>query len=398
MTSPLEQLGEPLAYPIEGAADLGLDAPETDHDRAVRTRLRKLEWMQKEALATDAGTGQTWRLPTDEGPYLDAPDVAPPPLGFTTAALLTSYASEIRAVADRRGIDREDLDVAIECFYTAEGSRLGGTRTAIALAPDLEVAIDADVDDAEARDLVETAVRSAPVHGALGTAHENRFALSVDGRELAPEGLTPLPDSPYPDPADRFEAIPRDAAPQDPPIIRHTGEETDPLPDAETVWAEKLDLDPGEEPGHVIHLRGTVSWLPDGRMHVRQETYSPLASVFEFVADDPHDHGGEGRAPDPLHYLSVAPAFCLTTHLAEFGEREGVDLDYRIVQDTHFSYGDDEEPATAEAIDTHVFFETPAEDAVVAEALRRSERSCFVHDLWRSVVEPEVTVRTSREP
>lgn len=391
MASPLEEMGEPLAFRIEDPADL--DAPSTTHDRAIRTRLRLLEWMQKEALATDSETGETWRLATDEGPYASAPDIAPPPLGFTTAALISSYTSEIRAEIRRRDLSVEDIDVALECFYTAEGSALAGTRKAIVLQPELDVTLVADVDESTARDVVDTAVVTAPVNGALGTEHTNRFALSLNGREVPPRGLAELPDSPHTDPASVFQDLQGARPDVDEPLVAHTGERTEALPGAEQRWSEKLGLDPEEDPGHIIHLRGTCSVRADGLYDIEQKTYSPRASKFTFIAEEPVEYGGTGRAPDPLTYFSVAPAFCLTTHLAEFCEREGIDVDYRIVQDTHFSHGTGKaEPAQAESVDTHVFFDIPGDGSFAQDALRLSEQTCFVHELWRSVVRPAVSV------
>lgn len=395
MSSPLEELGEPLVFNVEGAINDELDAPTTDHDCAVRTRLRLLEWMQKEALVTDSETGETWRLPTDEGAYLDAPDIAPPPLGFTTAGLISSCTSEIRAEARSRDIEVTDLDVALDCFYTAEGSALAGTRSAVVLPPELTVDIDADIDRSAAKDVVASAVTTAPVNGALGSEHTNRFTVSLNGRKISPDGLAELSESSHSDPESIFERLPRDSQDRDEPLITHMGEQTEQLPNAEQRWSEKLELDADEDLGFIIHLRGTCTVRDDGLYEIEQQTYSPQASKFTFIADEPAEYGGQGRAPDPLTYFSVAPAFCLTTHLAEFSEREETALDYRIVQDTHYSYGESaDDPAQAESIDTHVFFETPGDEAFPKEALTLSEQACFVHELWRRIVSPEITVTT----
>jgi len=100
LTSPLEALGYPLFFPVGDADDLDLEAPAPRLDQAQRTRVRSLEGMQKEALVTSSLTGTTWRLASDEGPYLDGDDVAPCPLAFMTTGMVSAFANEVLALAE----------------------------------------------------------------------------------------------------------------------------------------------------------------------------------------------------------------------------------------------------------------------------------------------------------
>ncbi len=61
---------------------------------ALRVQVRALDGMQKEAVVS-TNSGNTWRLVSDEGPYLNGTDLAPFPLAFYTAGMQFSFISEI---------------------------------------------------------------------------------------------------------------------------------------------------------------------------------------------------------------------------------------------------------------------------------------------------------------
>lgn len=84
MATPLQQLGYPLFFNVDRHGETDLDAPSPRLDQAQRARVRSLASMQKEALVTSSVSGNTWRLASDEGEYLDGDDVAPCPLAFMT--------------------------------------------------------------------------------------------------------------------------------------------------------------------------------------------------------------------------------------------------------------------------------------------------------------------------
>ena len=71
-------------FNVKNATVVGIDAPELRRGDALRTRVRTLSGFQKEAVVTSARTGQSWRLVSDEGPYLNGHDAAPCPLAFLT--------------------------------------------------------------------------------------------------------------------------------------------------------------------------------------------------------------------------------------------------------------------------------------------------------------------------
>ncbi|MEM8540983.1 MAG: OsmC family peroxiredoxin, partial [Pseudomonadota bacterium] len=69
-------------FKVSNADTVSIDAPDNRKGDALRTWVRSLSGFQKEALIRSAKTGETWRLVSDEGPYLNGYDAAPCPLAF----------------------------------------------------------------------------------------------------------------------------------------------------------------------------------------------------------------------------------------------------------------------------------------------------------------------------
>ena len=101
----IESLGYELVYK---AAD-GVSAPDSldveDGKIAIRSELRALTGMQKEALVFDSQSGAQWRMVCDEGPYLNGTDLAPSPLAFYTTGMAFSFTSELLKHAKAAGIE-----------------------------------------------------------------------------------------------------------------------------------------------------------------------------------------------------------------------------------------------------------------------------------------------------
>ena len=105
MNNPLRDCGKPLFFKVARTAAPGFEPPVNRRGQAVRAAVRALSGMQKEALVTSSLTGATWRLACDEGAYLNGSDEAPCPLSFLTTGMVASYMEEVRALAQRRGIE-----------------------------------------------------------------------------------------------------------------------------------------------------------------------------------------------------------------------------------------------------------------------------------------------------
>ena len=62
---------KPPFFKLANQNALNLEAPQNRKGDALRTWVRSLSGFQKEALICSAKTGDTWRLVSDEGPYLN---------------------------------------------------------------------------------------------------------------------------------------------------------------------------------------------------------------------------------------------------------------------------------------------------------------------------------------
>jgi len=393
--TPLEALGGPLFHAVEG--DSAIDAPTPRLVEAVRTRVRSLEGMQKEALVTNHRTGRTWRLASDEGPYLDGADVAPAPLAFMTTGMVGAFATRLGSLATTRGIELDEVTLVLDSFYTMTGSALRGDMAGGALPPVLEAQVAADVDNATLEALVTDAVATAPVTGLLRGNLESSFALTHNGTALEPDRVAALDGPRLEDPRPRFERLARDVAQPDRPLLVHTGRTTEPFPGDRERYTGGTGSSLAESQDRVLHLRGTGTRATDGLVDVEVKLYSPRGSVFELRVGDPGSDA-RGRAPDPLSYVSAGLGFCFMTQLGRYATIVDRPLPaYRVVQDTHFGAGD---PATgsapaAEPVETHVFLDSPADVAFARTTLDMSEQTCFLHALCRTPLEPTVEVRAT---
>jgi len=82
-------------FTVANADLVSIDAPENRKGDALRTWVRALSGFQKEALIRSALTDRTWRLVSDEGPYLNGHDAAPCPLAFLSCGMVASFMNEI---------------------------------------------------------------------------------------------------------------------------------------------------------------------------------------------------------------------------------------------------------------------------------------------------------------
>lgn len=392
MTTPLEALGPALCHRV----DDDFEAPSPRLAQAHLTRVRSLSAMQKEALVTSSPAGDTWRMASDEGPYLDGADVAPPPLGHLAAGMVSSYMSALQAVAEQRGVELEEPTLILDNYYAISGSLLQGTMTGSAYPPDLEVVVGAPPDEEAMAELVETAVAVAPVTGLLSTAHDSRFRLAHNHTPVRPAGVRTVDGDLRPDPAAAFENLPRPRDPQDAPLVRHTGRTTAPYEAADGKYTGGDAAGYADEQDRKLHLRATCTVGDNGVKHVEQELFSPRGSVFEFRSDEPADSGGGGRAPDAMSYVAAGLGFCFMTQLGRYAHAVGEPLDdYRLTQATHVSagptIGSPNEPAEGRPVETDLFIDSPADETFARTALEMAEQTCYLHALCRTPgLEPTV--------
>ncbi len=404
----------PVFFAVDRPDALGLGGPPPGDGETVRVWARSLSGMQKEAVVRSTAGG-SWRLASDEGPYLDGFDTAPCPLGFMTVGMVSSWMNAVLDAARGRGVTVRDLVLVQDNRYTMEGSALNGTMTGGALPVELDVRIDADAGDEAVRELVAAAVRGASVHDVLRRSHVSRFTLAVNGAEAQLGRAARLAGGRAADPAAAFSGI----APADPagvPVVRLEAVK----PVAGVAGGAGTSL--RAEQRRQLHLRAVCRRRPDGVKEIEQQLHSPLGSTFRFLSDEPPAQGGRGAAPSAASYMAAGVAFCFMTQLGRYAAILGKDLHgYRIVQDTRFpgrgALGDvtstvDAAPAdrgtapgvgaapgragaapsgAAGAVETHVYLDTREGGDFARRCLDMGEQTCFLHALYRTPLEPVVT-------
>lgn len=364
------------------AVDPPLEAPAPRLGLALRTAVRALDGMQKEALVSSSATGRSWRLLSDEGPYLKGTDLAPPPLGLFVAGMVSAHANELLALAAARGVELRGLRLVQDTFYTMEGSALRGTMTGGALPPALHVEADSDLGDAELESLAAEAVAASPLAGLVAGVHASGFVLVHDGARTATGRVAELPVDSLPDPLPWFGSVRPAPAPE--PLLRKVCEAE--LVEGEGGVSSSLQA----EQSRTLNARAVCTIRPDGVKEIDQFLFKPVGSQFRMLSDE------EGRAPDAFSYLAGGIGFCFMTQLGRYATITKRRLDgYRIVQDTHFSTSG----GPAAPVETHVFLDTPeVEDA--RRMLDMGEQTCFLHALCRtdlaSVVEAAERASTAR--
>ena len=392
MTDAPDILGQdqrPAFFPVANAAEIGLEPPEDRIGMPLRTWVRALAGMQKEALVASGATGRSWRLVSDEGPYLAGHDRAPCPLCTFIAGMVASYMSEVTGLADASGLDIDDIEIILSNYYSMEGSALRGTMLGGAMAPDLEVRISADAETGDVEKLVEEAVAASPVNGLLDGETNSLFTLSWNGDQIPVGEVSELSGEAHPDPGDFFDAA-----------------EIADLPVADDLMVRAKDADqvegvPGgvntslqESQSRTLHVRATCTIRDDGLKVIHENLYKPIGSEFRFLSDEAPDAGGRGLAPDAMTYLAAGIGFCFMTQFGRYASITKKELDeYRIVQDTHFAPGNAGGPGKADPVETHVYLVTPEGEEFARKTLDMGERTCFLHATCRTHLAPNLTVK-----
>ncbi len=370
--------GLPPFFSVSNADEVTIDAPECRKGDALRTWVRSLSGFQKEALVRSADTGRTWRLVSDEGPYLNGHDAAPCPLAFLSTGMAASYLNEITALARTRGVELRKLRLIQNNFYTMQGSMPKRTIVGGAEPVELEVEVDCDLDDAALNSLLMDAVHASPLNGLMRGHLESLFKLSKNGSELPTAEAAELDCALFPDPGDHF-ATSRPAEVQ-PELVSAVG----PTPKkqvAKGTAAASGSL--ADEQNRRLNIGAIATLREDGIKDIQQMQYSPWGTSFRFLSSE------DGRAPDANALISAGIGFCFMTQFGRFASMLKLDLpDYRIVQDTHFSHGGASggtgKAGEADPIETHVYLETSEPDEVAQEMLDMSEQTCFLHAFCRT--------------
>jgi organic hydroperoxide reductase OsmC/OhrA/uncharacterized OsmC-like protein len=374
-------------FKVANADALGIDAPDNRKGDALRTSVRSLSGFQKEALVRSARTNQTWRLVSDEGPYLNGHDAAPCPLAFLSSGMVASFMNEIVALADKQGIHLRKLKLIQDNYYTMKGSMPKRTMVGGAENIDLQVEIDCDLDDAVLHEFLINATYASPLNGLMRGQLDSLFKLGRNGQELPTAKATELAGALLPDPGDQFtQILPDDGVLT---LMQPVG----PTPKKDVVLGTTTGGSSlADEQDRRLNIGAVAVLREDGIKDIQQMQYSPYGTSFRFLSSE------DGRAPDANTLISAGIGFCFMTQFGRFVSMLKLDLpDYRIVQDTHLSLGGASGgtglAGSAAPIETHVYLQTSESDETAQEMLDISEQTCFLHAFCRTDLKTKLRVR-----
>lgn len=384
----------PPFFALANAGEIGLKPPEDRHGLAVRTWVRALAGMQKEALVVNGATGRAWRLVSDEGPYLAGHDRAPCPLCTFITGMVSSYMNEIQAHAESKGIYLADVELTLGNHYSMEGSALQGTMLGGAMPPELVVDISADATDDVLNDLVSEAVRTSPVNGLLSGENHGLFTLIWNGSQIPVGEVSGMGRGAEPDPIHAFDraAVADIRLADDLMIKEREADEVTGVPGG-------INSSLQESQSRTLHVQARCRVREDGVKVIHENLFQPIGSEFRFLSDEAPEDGGRGLAPDAATYLAAGLGFCFMTQFGRYASITKKQLEaYRIVQDIHFAPGGGMSGSglsgRADPVETHVYLDTPEGEDFARKTLDMGERTCFLHATCRSDLSPMVEVAT----
>lgn len=389
----LEECGLPFFFEVENAAEKGFSVGPDRYGQSVRTWVRSLSVMQKEAVVVNGATGRAWRLASDEGPYLNAHDVAPYPLCFLTAGMISSYMNELLALAKQRGIELKNVRLTQDNYYSMRGVMGKGTMFAGALPIHLHLQAETEADDETLRELTLHAVAASPLNGLMRGSLTSLFSLSLNDQQIEVGNVAPLEGGALTDPGDNYSDLKVGVS-----GIGDT-EFIEKLVESEIKFdvAGGVGTSLADSQDRVLHLQAHCDLREDGVKVITLTVLSPIGSVFQFLSDEDPKFGGKGLAPDAATYISAGIGFCFMTQLGRFAKMMKRPIEeYRIIQDTHFSLGGASggtgRQGTADPVETHVFLKTDEGEQYARDVLDQGEQTCFLHAFCRTDLKAKVRI------
>lgn len=380
----IESLGYPLVYKATVNTPAPPDLSVQDENIAIRAKVRALTGMQKEALVYYGPTGTTWRMVSDEGPYLNGTDLAPFPLAFFATGMALSFADEMLKHATAAGVTFKRYRLTQDNLYTMEGSAIRGDMIGGALPVEILVEIESNTAEDTIRKIVNLAQKTSPAQVYMSQELVNTFALTHNGQIVPVFDVAASPGGVQDDPTPDLEAARplKDDAFANDIIVK--------VKSAETV----LGVEGGAGSSlqatqkRSLHVRGICTLREDGLKEVKVQLFKPLGSTFRFIGDDTDRE----RAPSSLAYLAAGVGFCFMTQIGRYAAIVKQDLkEYSIVQDTLYRIGTDS--ASAKPVDTHTFLQTGEANQAAQKTLCMSERTCFLHASMRGSNDTQISVQ-----
>jgi len=397
----IDESGYPLVFKVPSAVanPPDVDDKQAGHSTAIRVYVRALEGMQKEAVvALSTGAGQqTWRMVSDEGPYLDGTDLAPFPLGFFSAGMQFSLLNEVLRHAKAHDVALTLLELVQDNYYSMNGSALAGTMIGGAKPVEVQLKIEADASAETIAKIIALAEQSSPAHALMREVLSNTFSLNFNEKPLPLTDLATSSGGPVGTPDVIFEHTTPDSD------ADYRDEIITKVATAERVEGVEGGASSSLQPvqKRILHVHGHGKWVEGNLLEATAQVMRPIGSKFRFECEanlgDVAQETVKGTPP-PLAYLSAGVGFCYMTQLGRYAHITKQHLQsYQIIQENiYVQDASDEAGLTGHAFpfDTHVFIEADEADEVAQKTVSMSERTCFLHaamrDIYPSIIQAEL--------
>lgn len=375
----LRQTGPLSADILNDCTDLG-DAP-SGFER-VWAAFEPMDVMQKRGQIVRPQTGEAWQFVCDEGAALGGTDWAPPPLAYFGAGLTSSVAGALADKASELNVSAEAISVALDNYYSLNGSILLGTMEGKGHNPDINVAIQGAALSKEKKSSV---VLQAVSNGLASYLMKSEFVSKFG---LVANGVNVTLDLPYWDNNIVANALPTTT--QDP-------NESD-MAYVTKAFTRPDDLNyvaKGGSGHDTVQNRTTMvssitKATANGAFSVQTGVARPNASVYEFLGAG--DAGANG-APSSSCLIAAGIGFCYMTQLGRYAVAKKRSInDYRMIQAIDIpKLGSD--GSQTPIIGTKLFLnlDTPDED-FACELAHSAKRTCFLHSTLQSSLRCKITV------
>lgn len=364
-TNPIEASGLPLAFAMDRGAPPAVCCGG-DGDALITTEARLMGGHQKEAVVHEGEGGPRWRFTSDEGKHLKGADVAPFPLGFFNAGIHGDLWANLLPQAAAKKLSLAGAKLSLRNFYWMTGSFTAGTGEGFADPPEVALSLP-ECDPASANALLAEAISRSAAFDALQRALQNTFALYVNGRRVAPDGVSASSAPDAPDPFVTYAEPPRPVAGWSGDVIAKTG----------TVEPGEVRPAPASTTSRIIRTVSGHSSLADPAGLSETATWLEMPGVSHFTLTS--DVRREGRAaPSGLALLNAGIAFCYLTQLSRYVEHMKLDISgIRLVQSMRFEKAGGS--SRAHPADTHLFLNGQAPASEHANLLTIAARTCYLH-------------------
>jgi len=348
---------------------------------SIRAVTRALSGMQKEALLSSSTSPDVWRLICDEGPYLNGTDLAPPPLAYFSAGMVSCYVDALQQAAKEAGTLLRRAHIVQDNHYSMEGSAIRGTMIAGAMPVELSVQASFASKSVDAEKIVQRAVSRSPIDALMRDALVGTFSIVHNGSQIPNGNVATTSSTIAPNPAALFSDYSYDKDLQTLTDVISKLESTDSVFEADHGTGAAMK----EQQKRQLHIRSLLTVGADGLREIRVQIFKPIGSVFQFYSGEPDDT----RVPSGLTLTSAGLAFCFMTQIGRYAGIVKKDLsDYGVVQDSLF----DIPHGRTLPIDTHAFVSSTEDSATVQRYIDMAEQTCFLHGACRMSNKTKLTI------